>query len=207
MPTASPSQNSPSPPREQGWGQASGILCGCANRSQGSRGVRTGASGVPPQGPGARARARDAPASPLRAARGSSQDQEPPRPAAPNPLAISPPHAVGRSAPPEGRCRVGISPPHHVGRSPRRVAARRVGSRTTQVRIIPMFGDHGGGETPVPIPNTVVKPSSADGTVGVTRWESRSLPSILISPATRKGGGTYLFLPSPLRGEGQGVGR
>ena len=25
-------------------------------------------------------------------------------------------------------------------------------------------GDHGGGETPVPIPNTEVKPSSADGT-------------------------------------------
>jgi hypothetical protein len=56
-----------------------------------------------------------------------------------------------------------------------------------------VFGDFGGGETPVPFPNTEVKPSSADGTVGVTRWESRSLPSVLISPATRKGGGTYTF--------------
>jgi hypothetical protein len=56
--------------------------------------------------------------------------------------------------------------------------------------IIDVFGDHGGGETPVPIPNTVVKPSCADGTVGVTRWESRSLPSVLISPAALKGYGT-----------------
>src|SRR5207253_3000618 len=59
-----------------------------------------------------------------------------------------------------------------------------------ELGIIPSFGGHGGGETPVPFPNTEVKPSSADGTVGVTRWESRSLPSVLISPAARKGGGT-----------------
>ncbi len=32
------------------------------------------------------------------------------------------------------------------------------------------------GATPVPIPNTEVKPSSADGTALVTVWESRSLP-------------------------------
>ena len=30
-----------------------------------------------------------------------------------------------------------------------------------------------GGETPVPIPNTAVKPSEADGTVQVIVWESR----------------------------------
>ena len=30
--------------------------------------------------------------------------------------------------------------------------------------VIPVSGGDGGGETPVPIPNTVVKPSSADGT-------------------------------------------
>ena len=30
-----------------------------------------------------------------------------------------------------------------------------------------VLGRHGGGETPVPIPNTAVKPSSADGTVPV----------------------------------------
>src|SRR2546430_5483125 len=38
------------------------------------------------------------------------------------------------------------------------------------------YGGHGGGETPGPIPNPEVKPSSADGTARVTEWESRSLP-------------------------------
>ena len=37
-------------------------------------------------------------------------------------------------------------------------------------------GGHSGEETPVPIPNTVVKLSSAHGTARVTLWESRSLP-------------------------------
>ena len=32
------------------------------------------------------------------------------------------------------------------------------------------------GETPVPIPNTMVKPRTADGTVLETIWESRRLP-------------------------------
>src|SRR6187397_1451411 len=40
----------------------------------------------------------------------------------------------------------------------------------------PRFGGYGGGETPGPIPNPEVKPSSADGTARVTGWESRSLP-------------------------------
>ena len=31
-------------------------------------------------------------------------------------------------------------------------------------------------ETPVLIPNTEVKPISADGTAGLYRWESRSVP-------------------------------
>ena len=39
-----------------------------------------------------------------------------------------------------------------------------------------LSGGNGGGVTPVPIPNTAVKPSSADGTAPVTVWESRSLP-------------------------------
>jgi hypothetical protein len=34
------------------------------------------------------------------------------------------------------------------------------------VRVL-LSGRHSGGETPVPIPNTAVKPSSADGTVAV----------------------------------------
>ncbi len=32
------------------------------------------------------------------------------------------------------------------------------------------------GETPVPIPNTMVKPRAADGTMLETAWESRWLP-------------------------------
>jgi hypothetical protein len=37
-------------------------------------------------------------------------------------------------------------------------------------------GGHGGGVTPVPIPNTAVKPTCADGTWGEAPWESRSPP-------------------------------
>ncbi len=41
-------------------------------------------------------------------------------------------------------------------------------------------GDYGGGETPLPIPNRVVKTSCADGTALETRWESRTLPEIIL---------------------------
>src|SRR5205823_7208441 len=70
------------------------------------------------------------------------------------------------------------APPHAWGGGGE--AAGRAGA-SLLLGIIPRFGDHGGGETPVPFPNTVVKPSSADGTVGATRRESRSLPSIFKS--------------------------
>ena len=39
-------------------------------------------------------------------------------------------------------------------------------------------GGHRRGVTPVPIPNTEVKLSTADGTARVTAWESRSLPGL-----------------------------
>jgi hypothetical protein len=39
-------------------------------------------------------------------------------------------------------------------------------------------GGYRRGVTPVPIPNTEVKPSTADGTAGAGLWESRSLPGI-----------------------------
>ena len=42
-------------------------------------------------------------------------------------------------------------------------------------------GGHGGGETPVPIPNTAVKPARADGTWGEAPWESRSPPGFLLT--------------------------
>src|SRR5207302_6313088 len=41
------------------------------------------------------------------------------------------------------------------------------------------FGGYSGGETPGPIPNPEVKPSSADGTALETGWESRSSPRLL----------------------------
>jgi hypothetical protein len=40
-----------------------------------------------------------------------------------------------------------------------------------------MFGGDSGGVPHVPIPNTTVKPSSADGTWTAGSWESRTLPS------------------------------
>ena len=40
-------------------------------------------------------------------------------------------------------------------------------------------GGHRGRVTPVPIPNTEVKPATADGTACVGVWESRSLPGVI----------------------------
>ena len=37
------------------------------------------------------------------------------------------------------------------------------------------------GETPVPIPNTTVKPQTADGTMLETAWESRRVPEFRIT--------------------------
>ena len=42
-----------------------------------------------------------------------------------------------------------------------------------------ILGDHGEGETPVPIPDTEVKPFSAYGTAWVTVWESRTSPRLI----------------------------
>ena len=50
-------------------------------------------------------------------------------------------------------------------------------------------GGHSGGVTPVPIPNTEVKPASADGTWGATPWESRSPPELADRGPRRCGGG------------------
>src|SRR5438105_7662332 len=48
------------------------------------------------------------------------------------------------------------------------------------------FGDHSDGETPVPIPNTAVKPVSADGTGLATVWKSRSSPRSFLLPEKRR---------------------
>tara|TARA_B100001057_G_scaffold130509_1_gene129522 strand:+ start:92 stop:304 length:213 start_codon:yes stop_codon:yes gene_type:complete len=43
-------------------------------------------------------------------------------------------------------------------------------------------GGDSNGDTPVPIPNTEVKPICADGTWGATPWESRTLPTFKRKP-------------------------
>src|SRR5690348_10892125 len=54
-------------------------------------------------------------------------------------------------------------------------------------------GDHTGGVTPVPIPNTVVKPSRAHGTARVTAWESRSSPGLNSQNASASCWGVFVF--------------
>ena len=44
-------------------------------------------------------------------------------------------------------------------------------------------GDFVGRVTPVPIPNTEVKPAGADGTARETAWESRKSPGLIKKPA------------------------
>ena len=54
------------------------------------------------------------------------------------------------------------------------------------VGSIPFPGGHRRGVTPVPIPNTEVKPSTADGTACESVWESRSLPGLIPKGSTPK---------------------
>ena len=53
-------------------------------------------------------------------------------------------------------------------------------------------GGHRSRVTPVPIPNTEVKPATADGTAWETVWESRSLPAV-IPPDVRDHVGLFSF--------------
>ena len=50
--------------------------------------------------------------------------------------------------------------------------------KTMLIQVIP--GAPSGGDTPVPIPNTEVKPSTGDGTNGAIRWESSKLPGFIL---------------------------
>ena len=61
-----------------------------------------------------------------------------------------------------------------------------------------MVGGSSAGDTPVPIPNTAVKPRSADGTAEETRWESTSPPAFVFLAALAPEGvlGRFvLFVP------------
>ena len=66
-------------------------------------------------------------------------------------------------------------------------------------------GDNGERDPPVPIPNTEVKPFSADGTWLETTWESRTLPdSTKKKPQTMSGvfflcASRQVYLPSRLQ--------
>ena len=72
------------------------------------------------------------------------------------------------------------------GASPGWVAAKAAMPMTGGPDELNKFpGDNSGGVTPVPIPNTEVKPSSADGTWRETAWESRSLPGLILCPTSK----------------------
>ena len=55
-------------------------------------------------------------------------------------------------------------------------------------------GSHSEGDPPVPIPNTVVKPLSADGTACLCMWKSRTLPDLIWERPVQKC--TGLFFPN-----------
>ena len=55
--------------------------------------------------------------------------------------------------------------------------------KAKELRPTKFSGDFVDRVTPVPIPNTEVKPVGADGTARVTAWESRKSPGLLPKPA------------------------
>ena len=59
-------------------------------------------------------------------------------------------------------------------------------------------GDNGERDPPVPIPNTEVKPFSADGTWLETTWESRTLPDSTKKKPQTMSGAFSLCIPSVL---------
>ena len=61
---------------------------------------------------------------------------------------------------------------------------------------IDVFRGLTGGVTPVPIPNTEVKPSRADGTAWATVWESRSPRDYFKKPPSQKRRGLLAFAAS-----------
>ena len=63
-------------------------------------------------------------------------------------------------------------------------------------------GDYGERDPPVPMPNTEVKPFSADGTWLETTWESRTLPDSMKKGLTPNGVGSF-FIPSATGEQGE----
>src|SRR4028119_1701508 len=83
----------------------------------------------------------------------------------------------------EGARRVDGTSAHVPGDRPGRVLTRS----------LELSGGHGERDTPLPIPNRVVKPLRADGTWWATAWESRSPPG-LTSKGRPSGGGPFVVL-------------
>ena len=67
-------------------------------------------------------------------------------------------------------------------------------SRSARRRSFRLSGGHAGGDPPVPIPNTAVKPSRADDTATARLWESRTLPESFWGSLP---GFPFFFVPSP----------
>ena len=56
------------------------------------------------------------------------------------------------------------------------------------------LGGFTGGATPVPIPNTEVKPSRADDTMTERSWESRTLPGLKMKAHQILSDGLFYFI-------------
>ena len=71
----------------------------------------------------------------------------------------------------------------------------------------PVFaGGHSDRATPVPIPNTAVKPVSAHGTARATLWESRTSPALNFAPrASKEARGVRFFSGNPPGGLRRGT--
>src|ERR1700742_4089241 len=67
---------------------------------------------------------------------------------------------------------------------------------TIDLQIIQKFpGGYRGRVTPVPIPNTEVKPATADGTACAGVWESRSLPGLFLKARFKTKRAFSLYAP------------
>ena len=64
-------------------------------------------------------------------------------------------------------------------------------------------GDYGERDPPVPMPNTEVKPFSADGTWLETTWESRTLPDSMKEKDSPLTGWVLFFIPSATGEQGE----
>ena len=65
--------------------------------------------------------------------------------------------------------------------------------RKPESRHADISGNFTGGVTPVPIPNTEVKPTEVDGTIVTRLWESRTLPVYFKCPVIGRLRGIFMY--------------